>query len=1055
MDMDATVEPVAEDPKKGKKSSKDAKGKKKHKKEHKSSSSSSLAAKEPAKVRKRIGRTNVTRPGYGREGDDDPEDGPSTTPVGPIEPPMPSRMSGLSHITSAPVPAAVADAPPSVFEGMSLSPPSSSSPAVVDDGEPQFGILAGMQIKHEASSPLPFSPAAATSSARKPSTPPDSPAVTDRAVLASSSGSPVAAAEPVVEVPRAITPRDKRPSVPAVAPVVQPPSSPSLPPPTPAPVVATASLVDFSTPEASRRSDKNLQMLSGVFEEIADSSSPAKPTVLSAQTAPPAQAQQVASQQQQAPTRTPKRSASTTSSSSASGASSRAAKTPTSIVRPSDARAAEKEMRELMDDLQSSLASASREAENERSACAALLREKAALMRELQKLQAEMDALRERVQDCEQNEKYDEAAALDAELQRVAVHVATKERRAREVEEEVETKQRQTAVLQSKEVSVRRKGLLKLIELRRRREDANNTSVKELEEYVRERNLFLEQRTSQLDRSGAGLESDMSMLTSNRDRITATVEKATGGLRVEREGLRERFGEVEREIRELERLLREKMKIKAQVAEKISKIDNAVKDVKARYDGELGELDAALREKELRVAELDVERGAVDKARREFKDAVAAMEARMAKQKEALGSLAGIIRRVEGDIGRAERSISARDEDRDALRAIEANFMDERDVAREVRVRLEEYDFEIKEAKGRLDAIATKLAEKRTEEEDLRLSKMVRAEQEKKQAAADRNYKEAQRLRDAVAKMKARCSELEGEMEELLTQQKEHSQRVEDAIKASAEERARMVALTQERDTSRLSLVEAKVRELALIRHRRTLEMKETLASLREAAAHDGEQGGRLEEAEEDRKALTADLELLDLQVEEGLAECVLLAGRCGQPERVVAIKAIVNDQQALLEAKSAAPARPPARVDVVAATSPVSVAIAPADQAPVVLDSGVPLAAQLSSAETELEALKDQHAAAMAEDDFELAEQLDPKIERLAAKCDALRAALASQPAAAPLVAEQATAAAVGEDANDHGEPQNETAVVEEVGEEQQDEDADDAVLDEAPAEE
>ncbi len=50
----------------------------------------------------------------------------------------------------------------------------------------------------------------------------------------------------------------------------------------------------------------------------------------------------------------------------------------------------------------------------------------------------------------------------DADMQSIAVKVAAKERRARELEEEVETKARQVAVLQSKEVSVRRKGLLKV-----------------------------------------------------------------------------------------------------------------------------------------------------------------------------------------------------------------------------------------------------------------------------------------------------------------------------------------------------------------------------------------------------------------------------------------------------------------------------------------------------------------------------------------------------------------------------------------------------------------
>lgn len=228
--------------------------------------------------------------------------------------------------------------------------------------------------------------------------------------------------------------------------------------------------------------------------------------------------------------------------------------------------------------------------------------------------------------------------------------------------------------------------------MRRRREDGTNQSTKEREEYARERESHMEQRSAQLERSHAGLESDMAMLTSNRDSIRGIVEKATGGLRVEREGLRERLGEVEREIRELERLLREKLKIKAQVAEKIAKIDTGVKDIRARYDGEvgnrhvvvcccavanslramqLGELEAALREKEMRVAELDVERGAMERARREFKDTVAAMDSRVAKQKEGLASLAIVIRRLEAEIQRGEKATAARDRDRDALRAIE------------------------------------------------------------------------------------------------------------------------------------------------------------------------------------------------------------------------------------------------------------------------------------------------------------------------------------------------------------------------------------------------
>jgi hypothetical protein len=102
-----------------------------------------------------------------------------------------------------------------------------------------------------------------------------------------------------------------------------------------------------------------------------------------------------------------------------------------------------------------------------------------------------------------------------------------------------------------------------------------------------------------------------------------------------------------------------------------------------------------------------------------------AFDSRISQQKSGLESLASVVRKIEGDIARGERISAGRERDRDALLGIEQSLQDEGDVARESRVRLEEFEFEIKEAQKKLDAIAVKLAEKRAEEEDLRLSKVL------------------------------------------------------------------------------------------------------------------------------------------------------------------------------------------------------------------------------------------------------------------------------------------------------------------------------------------
>ena len=508
--------------------------------------------------------------------------------------------------------------------------------------------------------------------------------------------------------------------------------------------------------------------------------------------------------------------------------------------------------------------------------------------------------------DAETGEQYAEAASLDAELQAILAKLAEKEKRVQEIGEELEKQGREAAVLKSKDTSVRRKALLKLIELQRRREDFSSHCSKERDEYTREREQHILRRVEQLERSQSGMQSDIQMLVDNRDSIKSIVERATGGLKTDREQLRERLGEVEREIRELERQLREKNKIKAQVAEKIAKIDSSVRDVRARYDGELGELEAQLRDKELRVAELDVERTAVERVKREYKDNVVAFDTRINQQKQGLQVLQGTIRGIEGEISRGMRIAASRDEDRDKLHVIEASLDEEGDVTREVRVRLEEYDFEIHEAQKRLDDIAGRLAEKRAEEEDLRVNKVVRAEQDKKQAAQERNYKEAQRLRDLVAKMKEQCVELEGDIDELEVQRKEHLQRVDDSQKASVEEREKLASLSKERDSTRLNGVERKLGLFVSIRERMSQELKDVMGTLREAADQEStgkEDAKKLNIAEADRKLLAADLALVELQIDESFSECVLLANRCEQTSRVDSLRELLDGSSVQLSA--------------------------------------------------------------------------------------------------------------------------------------------------------
>jgi predicted regulator of amino acid metabolism with ACT domain len=656
---------------------------------------------------------------------------------------------------------------------------------------------------------------------------------------------------------------------------------------------------------------------------------------------------------------------------------------------PRDAVSLEKEMRDLTDEVEAGLAQIARELEKDRASQTQLLREKIEIQKSLLSLNSELVETRASLAEAEKGENYQMAASLDADLQAVMNKLFAKEKRAREIIEALDQARRESAVLKSKEISTRRKGLLKLIELQRRREEFAQHCAKEREEYARERDQHISRRAAQLDKTQSGLQSDTQMLTENRDSIRGIVEKATGGLRAERETLRERLGEVERDIRELERQLREKTKIRAQVAEKIAKIDSSVRDVRARYDGELGEMEAQLRDKELRVAELDVERSALERLKRECKDNLSAFDSRINQQKEGLIALAGVVRKIEAEIGRGERVSAGRERDRDALLEIEQSMQDEGEMARESRVRLEEYDVEIRESQKLVDAIAVQLAAKKAEEEDLRLNKSVRAEHDKKIAAQERNYKEAQRLRDEVAKMKARCVELEGEIAELNTQQKEHLQRMESCQKASELEREKARSMQLETDATRLGAIERKLRLLLSIKLRLNKELRDSAKEVEEVVA-----------AEHERKQLMGDLALVELQIEDSLSECVVLAERCGQPERVEEIRQIIGEEESKRhDLPAPSPRKPPAIV----AVSPVPVRVAEpvAEESPEVEEEEqhqedeaekdekgeekvevdkVALEAKLKETTTLWE-------AALEEDNYEEAERLDAEMQTIKAK--------------------------------------------------------------------
>ncbi len=916
------------------------KGKKKHKKEHKehrskkesSASSSRSAAAAPAAgaeaakpVRRRVQRSNVTRPGYGRDEDhptpvedidtESSETAPSRATEdevspSPKSPRKDSLLSMMVDVSTPPMPA------PAAHSG-------GASQAMRVSHEAQAGILSGMQIKagnKAPESPVVVAPVAAAAPAPVLKPTPLQPLSPAPAMSSAPAVAPVVPKEsPPKQVPVSTPPqRREEIKVPDVIEIeLELPADDEAP-------GAVGNLLD-NRASLRRHGTSALETLVEVFDDesvvpLSRGSTSAKRRESVAKTTEPpvvASTPPPQSQQQQPPKRDAARTVSPTpsavqsskpekaSSTSSGGLAKSPAVRKAAVPVPRDAVSLEKEMRDVTEELEASLSQIAREVEKDRDAQSALLKEKIQLQKTLLKLNGELQETRAQLAEAENGENYQMAANLDADLQAVLGKIFSKEKRVREISEVLEQSRRESAVLKTKEISLRRKGLLKLIELQRRREDFTQHCIKEREEYAREREQHISRRVAQLEKTHSGLQADAQMLTENRDAIRAIVEKATGGLRSERETLRERLGDVERDIRELERQLREKNKIKTQVAEKIAKIDSSVRDVRARYDGELGEMDAQLRDKELKVTELDVERTALDRTKREYKDNLVAFDGRITQQKDGLAALSGVVRKTESEIARGERISAGRERDRDALLEIEQSMNEEGDVARESRVRLEEFEFEIKEAQKKLDAIAAKLAEKRAEEEDLRLTRIVRAEQDKKQAAQDRNYKEAQRLRDEVAKMKARCVEVEGDIEELQVQQKEHMQRMESCQKESESEREKLQSLLLETDSSRLGAIERKLRLLLSIKLRINKELKEQAAQLR-AAADDAR---KVDETEGDRKQLAGDLSLIELQIEDSLSECVVLANRCGQLERVDEIKQIIAEAQADEGSSSAGPA--------------------------------------------------------------------------------------------------------------------------------------------------
>jgi len=443
----------------------------------------------------------------------------------------------------------------------------------------------------------------------------------------------------------------------------------------------------------------------------------------------------------------------------------------------------------------------------------------------------------------------------------------------------------------------------------------------------------------------------------------------------------------------LERLLREKKKIKSQISAKIAKIDGTVRDVKARYESELQEIEGQMREKEMKVAEMDGERSAVERVKRDYKEALVAFDDRVETQTKGLRVLESTIRQLESDIGSNEKMSHLREQERDRLREIESAVSDETD--REIRGRLEEYEFEISEARSKLDSIACKLKEKKSQEQDLQQVRIPKAEADKKQAARDRDYKGAQRLRDAVAEMKNKCVILEQEMEELNVQQKEHTSRMEDAQQALAEEKQRLSQLQTQRNEQRFEAVERKVRALVSLKNQKSKLLKSAQVRVKEAAADESQQ---LDAAEAERKALAGDLELLELQVGEALAECDLLAERCGMQSTYERLKQLANgvedddeedDKKVIVEEKEEKEEK-----DVVNVVEEEEDVV----EHPIA-DSGVggdvdttSLQSRLEKAKSDLTELEAEFEQALEDEEYELAEKLDPRVEDLKEKVKRLQ---------------------------------------------------------------
>ena len=216
MDLDAMTTGAPVDEKK--------KGKKKHKKEHKEhrskkdaprSSSVAAPAADAKPVRRRVQRTNVTRPGYGREEDHpvpvedlDTESSETTASASRTteeESPKSPRKDSLLSMVDAPAPS------PPVSISISSNGSNGSGLLTRVSQEAQAGILSGMQIKAgKHTEPAP--PAAA---APKPT--PVQPAPLQPTPLQPAQPAPIPAAvvpQVAAAVPAAVKEAPKQPSTP-------------------------------------------------------------------------------------------------------------------------------------------------------------------------------------------------------------------------------------------------------------------------------------------------------------------------------------------------------------------------------------------------------------------------------------------------------------------------------------------------------------------------------------------------------------------------------------------------------------------------------------------------------------------------------------------------------------------------------------------------------------------------------------------------------------------------------------------------------------------------